>query len=172
MASVLLFLTAAAAPAARRIAALVLCGVLACACTRVAVGAASAAPREVVAAFYKHHFAHDMAFTARSVRAKQAWLAPELLKLCESYFRKPASPDEVPDIEGDPFTDSQEYPKSFRLGSPTIKDVTAEVPVVLLWPEDRRTITVKLISARGAWRISDIRYGESRTFRGLLSGKE
>ncbi len=113
-----------------------------------------------------------MAFTLRSVRAKQAWLAPELIKLCEGYFKKPASPDEAPDVEGDPFTDSQEYPKSFRVGSSTIKDATAEVPVVLLWPQDRRTITVKLTSARGAWRISDICYDESRTLRGLLSGKE
>jgi hypothetical protein len=50
------------------------------------------------------------------VGAKRAWLAPELLDLCKAYFKKPVPADDVPEIDGDPFTDSQEYPKLFRVG--------------------------------------------------------
>jgi hypothetical protein len=85
---------------------------------RIAMGAAPAPPTRVVAAFYRYHFTHDMAFTPTSVGVKRAWLAPELLDLCKAYFKKPVPADDVPEIDGDPFTDSQEYPKLFRVGPP------------------------------------------------------
>lgn len=121
-------------------------------------------------AFYTFHFAHDMAFTEASVQAKAAWLAPELLELCRAYFKKPQSPDDVPDINGDPFTDSQEYPTSFRVGRSIVSGKTAKVPVVLSWPGQKRTVSVQVIQGPGGWRIGDIVYPESGSLRDLLSG--
>ena len=63
-----------------------------------------------------------MGFSEASVRERSAWLAPELVDLCHAYFQKPVHPDEVPDVDGDPFTDSQEYPKSFSVGRPSVSD--------------------------------------------------
>ncbi|HEX9147704.1 MAG TPA: hypothetical protein VF958_00955 [Thermoanaerobaculia bacterium] len=95
-------------------------------------------PSATVRAFYAFHFAHDMAFTPESVRVKNRWLAPVLVDLCESYFRRPASSEEVPEIDGDPFTDSQEYPKRFRVGAARVSGEAARVPVTCIGRTDRR----------------------------------
>jgi hypothetical protein len=129
----------------------------------------SATPADVVRAFYTYHFAHDMAFTEASVRAKAAWLAPELFDLCLAYFKKPVPAGQVPDIDGDPFTDSQEYPKSFHVGQPRFSATTVRVPVVLFRPGQQRTIRVQLRMLDGSWRITNITYGGLRSLRVLLS---
>ncbi len=130
---------------------------------------ATASPVAIVRAFYTYHFAHDMAFTEASVRAKSEWLAPELVDRCQAYFRKPVRRDEVPDVDGDPFTDSQEYPKSFSVGQPRISETMVRVPVALSWPDRHRTIRVQLKLLQGSWRITDITYGGVRSLRALLS---
>jgi uncharacterized protein DUF3828 len=130
---------------------------------------APASPVAVVRAFYAYHFAHDMGFTEASVRAKAAWLAPALVDLCRAYFRKPVSAGEVPDIDGDPFTDSQEYPTSFRVGPSRSSKTTTQVAVMLAWPHRQRTISVQMMQRHGSWRITNIVYDDSRSLRGLLS---
>jgi hypothetical protein len=130
---------------------------------------ASAKPADVVRTFYTYHFAHDMGFSEAAVRERSAWLAPELVDLCHAYFQKPVRPDEVPDVNGDPFTDSQEYPKSFSVGRPSVSDTIMRVPVTLSWPDHRRTIRVLLKVVDGSWRITNITYGGLRSLRTLLS---
>ncbi|HEU5251249.1 MAG TPA: DUF3828 domain-containing protein [Thermoanaerobaculia bacterium] len=126
-------------------------------------------PAATVRAFYAFHFAHDMAFTPESVRAKADWLAPDLLALCEKYFERPSSPDEAPPIDGDPFTDSQEYPKSFRVGAARVSGEAAWVPVRLEWSRGRpRSVTAHLVRIAGRWRIWDVRFADGSSLRGLL----
>jgi hypothetical protein len=129
----------------------------------------------VVRAFYTFHFAHDMGFSAATARRRAAWLAPDLLARCRAYFARPSNKDEVPSIDGDPFTDSQEYPRSFRVEAPTaprsaaLTSDTALVPVTLIWPgTERRTLTVVVVAARGSWLIADVRYPEGHSLRQLL----
>lgn len=130
-----------------------------------------ASPASVVQAFYRFHFAHDMAFTRSALRRRVRWLAPDLLALCRAYFAAPSPADEVPEIDGDPFTDSQEYPTSFRVGAAAVAGDTALVPVTFLWKAgDRRTVTVVLVP-RGGWKIADLRYERGETLRGELEGK-
>ena len=130
---------------------------------------ASSNPADVVRAFYTYHFAHDMGFSEASVRERSVWLAPELVDLCHAYFQKPVRPGEVPDVDGDPFTDSQEYPKSFSVGKPSVSDTIVRVPVTLSWPDHHRTIRVQLQVVNGSWRITNIAYGGLRSLRTLLS---
>lgn len=121
-------------------------------------------------AFYAFHLGHGMAFTPESVRAKNQWLAPVLVDLCESYFRRPASSEEVPEIDGDPFTDSQEYPKRFRVGAARVSGEAARVPVSLYWSHGPpRDVTVHLVRVAGQWRISDVISGKGPSLRQLLS---
>jgi hypothetical protein len=139
--------------------------------TTLLVGSSSpaSAPATVVRAFYAFHFAHDMAFTPESVRAKADWLAPDLQELCEKYFQRPTSPDEVAPIDGDPFTDSQEYPKSFRVGAARVSGEAAWVPVRLRWSHGPpRSVTVHLVRIARRWRVWDIRFAEGSSLRGLL----
>ncbi len=140
-----------------------------------ALGAArqsAAAPAAVVRAFYRFHFAHDMAFTRAAIRQRARWLTPDLLALCRGYFAAPSPADEPPAIDGDPFTDSQEYPASFRLGAATVAGDTALVPVTFSWKDGgaQPGVTV-VLTRRGGWRIADIRFARGGSLRDLLSGK-
>jgi hypothetical protein len=132
------------------------------------------AAADLVKAFYTFHFAHDMAFTRAAVRARRAWLSPDLLERCRAYFAKPDDPNVVPPIDGDPFTDSQEYPRSFNVVLATLEGDSARVQVAMVWPRaERRIVTVVLTPVDRAWRIADLRYtrGEPSLRELLGSGK-
>jgi hypothetical protein len=135
---------------------------------RAPLTAAEAA--DAVRAFYTFHFAHDMAFTRAAVRARSRWLSPDLLGHIRAYFARPSDPNEVPAIDGDPFTDSQEYPRTFQVVIATVEGDAALVQVSMLWPRaDRRIVTVVLAAVGGAWRIADVRYvGGEPSLRQLL----
>ena len=128
-------------------------------------------PADAVKAFYTFHFAHDMGFTEKNLTARKGWLSPELFGLLAAELKKPTSPNEVPLIEGDPFTDSEEYPKSFKVGDASIQTDKASVPVTLIWPDEKTSVTVKLVLASGEWRIDDVVYGPEDSLRKLLNPK-
>jgi hypothetical protein len=128
------------------------------------------APAAVARAFYAFHFAHDMAFTEASVGRRRRWLSPDLLAGCRAYFARPGKPDEVPAIDGDPFTDSQEYPQGFEVGDATVRGDTARVPVTMTWPRnERRIVTLELARTAGVWLIADVRYASGPTLRERLA---
>ena len=123
-----------------------------------------------VTAFYRFHFAHDMGFTRETVKARSAWLTPGLLKICAVYFANPAAPDEVPAIDGDPFTNSQEYPNSFQVGTSKQSKFTALVSVSFRWPDGRkRSLSVALVEQNRKWLIDDVRYPDGSSLRSLIA---
>ena len=150
---------------------------LAAVCVPFVVAAAApqrgSAPAAVVRAFYRYHFAHDMAFTRTAIRRRAHWLTPDLLALCRAYFAAPSPADEPPPIEGDPFTDSQEYPATFHVGAATVAGDTALVPVTFAWKDGgtQPGVTV-VLTRRAGWRIADIRFARGGTLRDLLAGKD
>ena len=78
-------------------------------------------------------------------------------------------PDEVPEINGDPFTDSQEYPSGFRVGATEADGDRASVPVILSWPGGTtRTVRVRVARVGDAWIVSDVLYESGPSFRKLL----
>jgi hypothetical protein len=137
-----------------------------------AVRAGAAPEREataVVRECYAHHFATDMALTEASVRAKAPWLSADLLAACLAYLARPSPPDEVPSIDGDPFTDSQDYPRSFRVGRATLDGATGRVPVTLTWSRERRRVVAVVALVDGSWRITDLEYPDGRTLSAMLA---
>jgi hypothetical protein len=133
---------------------------------------AASSPGATVRAFRAFHLAHDMAFTPEGVTQRAAWLTPDLVGQCHSYFSRPSAPDEVPEIDGDPFTDTQEYPTAFRVGKATVSGSAARVPVRLQGPwKGRRTVQVELVPVRGSWLIDDIRYESGPSLRALLAAQ-
>jgi len=122
--------------------------------------------------FYRFHFAHNMAFTPDAVKARSAWLSPRLLEICTAHFASPSAPDEVPIINGDPFTNSQEYPNSFQVGTPSLSNSTALVPVSFQWPDGRkRSLSVALVMQNRKWLIDNIRYPDGSSLNSLISEK-
>lgn len=147
--------------------------VLALALAAGAADAEESPPAGIAQEFFAYHFKHDMGFDKKAVANRAKWLTADLLKLCHEYFARPSSPDEVPPIDGDPFTDSQEYPNKFSVGEPKIDGDQARVPVTFSWPESTpaRAVTLVLVRGRGAWRIDDVSYESGPTLRALLVEK-
>ncbi len=121
--------------------------------------AAADAPESVVQRFLESHYAGEMGFLPDAVAAKRAFLSDALAERIETYFGQPFPEDEPPPINGDPFTDSQEYPTRFAVGqATTAADARPEVPVRFADAHVERTIVFVLAGGPGAWRIDDLRY--------------
>lgn len=129
--------------------------------------------------FFRFHFAHDKGFTLRNVRQRKPWLTTELYKLLLDELKREAEeskahPDEAPYFEGDPFTDSQESPDSFRVGKSDVNGDRAKVPVTLLWSahtsrgRDKRDIIIELSRTGNGWLISDVLNSDGKSLRDEL----
>ena len=128
-----------------------------------AADSSGADPVQTVQSFYDYHFKHDMGFGVPEMKARKAWLSPELYALIIKVLKKPVPKGDAPDIEGDIFTDSQEYPTAFHVGKVTVKKETAMVDVTFSWSREKRHVTLILTQVEHAWRIGDIDYGDHRS---------
>jgi hypothetical protein len=125
-------------------------------------------PQSVVRQLFADHFMHDMGFTRESVARKRAWLTPDLSQQIDAYFRRPSVPDQVPVIDGDPFTNTQEYPSAFAAGAAVQSAGKTSVPVVMTIGTERRTVQVQVVRQTPGWRVDDLVYADGSTFRVLL----
>src|ERR1700730_15869597 len=121
----------------------------------------------VVRSFYAFHLAHNKGFTVRNVQLRKRFLTAEFYGLLLKKLKRQAAeikahPDEVPDFDGDPFADSQEYPNSYRVGNAETHGDVAKVAVTLLWSarpsrgRDKRDIVVEVTKSGAGWLINDI----------------
>jgi hypothetical protein len=113
-------------------------------------------PEAVVEQLLEVHFASDMAFTRTSIVNKRGHMAPELLAAIDQYFATLILESEAPLINGDPFTDSQEYPARFAVDAATITGDKATVPVRFAdaWRQYRVIYSLGITSE--GWRITDL----------------
>jgi Protein of unknown function (DUF3828) len=129
-----------------------------------------------VNSFYRFHLSHNMDFRARNIQLRRRWLTPEFYQLLLNEIKRQAlyskaHPDEIPDYDGDPFTDSQEFPDSFRVGKQVMDGERAKVTVTLLWStrtsrgRDKRDIVVEAMQGPSGWLINDIINSEGSTLR-------
>jgi hypothetical protein len=129
-----------------------------------------------VRSFYSFHLAHNKDFTLRNVQQRKRFLTPELYGLLVDEIKRQAAytkvhPDEAPDFEGDPLTDSQEYPDSFRVGKADGSGDVVKVAITLLWSartsrgRDKRDIVVEMTKRGQAWLINDVVNNEGTSLR-------
>lgn len=130
--------------------------------------AAAPSPESTVQTLLEQHFAGDMGFDATTLTPKQRYLSSRLQRLTRSYLARPQPADEVPSINGDPFTDSQDYPTRFAVGRAQSDGQHALVPVRLADGYSQRTLTYALVREGGAWRVDDVRYGHGPALSTLL----
>ena len=153
------------------------------------------APEALVQRLLEAHFAGEMAFTPASAAAKRGWLTDGLWRAIEHWQAQPQSDDEAPVIDGDVFTDSQEYPLRFSVGparapggalavggsvEPGAADVRApaaikpevgaeaEVEVAFSFVGLVRPVTYVLRREADGWRVVDLRYADGGTLSALL----
>lgn len=115
-----------------------------------------------------------MSFTRENVARRRRWLTPELYRLLlDEYHREELEsakhPDEAVYMEGDPFTDTQEHPNTFRVGQPTIRGSQAMIPVVFfLNGHVLRKARIE-VSRRGrVWLIHNIMTDDEEDLQKLL----
>lgn len=125
-------------------------------------------PHGVVQTFLERHFAGDMGFDSASVAGKQEGLSTGLRTAIANYLRRPTSPNEVPAIDGDPFTDSQEYPTRFAVSAAAIAGRVATVTVRFSDGFRNRATTYLLRQQVGEWRITDVRGSDGVLLSKLL----
>jgi hypothetical protein len=130
--------------------------------------APASAPAGVVQRLLERHFAGDMGFDATTVREKRDWLSDGLRTHITRYFAKPRPSDEVPPIDGDPFTDSQEYPTRFSVANGVVRGSHASVTVRFADGHRVRPVVFILRRDRGAWRVDDLRYESGETLDAML----
>lgn len=133
--------------------------------------AAAGTPEAQVQAFLESHFGGDMGFDVTTVKRKQAFLTAGLQERIAAYFDADFPTDEPPPINGDPITNSQEYPVLFSVGAADIAADVATVPV--RYDDGYRPIDVHFVLKRGAdgWLIDDLRYDGDDTFRSTLEAR-
>jgi len=139
--------------------------------------AVTSSPEATVQALLIAHFDTGMALNPASVAAKAQSLTPALQQRLHHWLAVPPSPDEVPDLNGDPFTDSQEPPLSFELVSSRVDGAAAEVTVRFEFegdqapgpgPASQRNVVMQLILVDGSWRIDELRYADGSRLSQLL----
>ena len=117
------------------------------------------APEGAVQALLERHFAGDMGFAPATLEPLSGWLDPQLRRSAADYFERHAGADEPPPVDGDPFTDSQEYPTRFVVRAAQPADGRAVVPVVFADAHRTRRVDYHLLRAPdGGWRLADLAY--------------
>lgn len=125
-------------------------------------------PQLAVRAFYRSHFRHNMQFDGRELARHRSALTPELYRLLRYAWTRPSPKDEPPYFEGDAFTDSQETPSSYHVGTPRRARGGSSVPVTFTWKDRGRVVERKHDSVLvkrigGRYLIDDIRTQDGRS---------
>jgi Protein of unknown function (DUF3828) len=128
----------------------------------------AATAAEIVQELLVTHFTHDMGFTRASVAHKRRFLSTALQARIAHYLAAPQSPDVVPAIDGDPFTDSQEYPDRFTLGAARTTAKHTVVPVHFADAHSKRRVDYVLVREGTRWAVDDLVDERGQPLRTLL----
>ena len=117
--------------------------------------------KAAVKAFYAFHFQHKFDYSLPGLKLRHRWLDENLYRLLVAELKKPVKPDEVPDLDGDPFTNSQEYPNGFRVGKSEQDGKLATVDVIFFWKDkkkvlDTKRVKVQLAKSAEGWKIANV----------------
>jgi hypothetical protein len=130
--------------------------------------ASSDSPEGRTQAFLELHFSGDMGFTEDNMKPLRNRFSKSLDAAMTRYFARPAPDDEVPAIDGDPFTDSQEYPQRFSVGKARVSGDQAELTVQFSDAFSDRSNVYLLKREGGAWHLDNLRFSSGETLLGLL----
>lgn len=136
------------------------------------VAAPPPGPQAAARQLLLRHLGGEPSFGADSIAALAPWLSPALQQRFARWLATPQPPDEVPALDGDPFTGSQEPPLTLAPGAaqPAGRDA-ARVPVRMQF-EGGPVRTLHLLMRRqpdGRWQVDDIDYGRGLRLSMLLA---
>lgn len=120
-----------------------------------------ASPPQRVASFLKFHLSRDNGLTVKNLEARKVWLTPTLYRALKREIERQTAfqakhPDEVPFINGDVFTDSQEAPTSYRVASAKGHDVQVQYKFGPSVRHVRYRMLLSPAKAKQEWLIEDV----------------
>lgn len=127
-------------------------------------------PEGVVQRFLETHFAGDMGFWPSALEGKRFYFSRAFSAGIDAYFAKIQNPDEVPAVDGDPFSDSQEYPARFAVRADDKAKPGVAVPVEFADASRKRTVVFEMTRENGRWLINDLRFEDGTRLSALLAG--
>lgn len=134
--------------------------------------APKSAPESLVQALLERHFSGDKAFTEANDADKRGFLTRSLSGAINDYFGRGLPADEPPPINGDPYTDSQDYPTRFAVRKGEAKARSATVPVDFSDAFAMKRVVFALVREDGSWRIDDLVYEDGGTFKSALAAAD
>ncbi len=130
--------------------------------------ASADSPEGRMQGFLEFHFTGDMGFDRDRTKAYRDWFSKRLESAIVAYFSKPVVEDEVPAIDGDPFTGSQSYPTRFTVGNAKESGDQTLIPIRFSDAFRDRTIVYVLLHEKGNWKLDDVRYEDGDTLTNLV----
>lgn len=130
--------------------------------------APAASPAGVVQRLLERHVHDSPGFTATTMDDLRPFTSADLQAAARRWLAHAGPADEVPAINGDPFTDSQEPVLHFVVGRASQRGDRADVPVRLV--DEGRQWTLRYRLRRGAegWRVDDVMLRGGTPLRRLL----
>jgi len=101
--------------------------------------------------FYSFHFGNDMKFSSDNLRSREEFLTPAFVDRLRQH-----------DSAFDPFTLTDDHPKTFRVGECQLVELGKRVSfdVLLFWKTDtesiQRSIKVDALREDGGWLIETV----------------
>jgi hypothetical protein len=137
----------------------------------VPAGAAEPTASEFVDAIYRTYVGKDAKGIPLNTRKARTLLTPGLMKLIDADAKQAARRNEVPELNGDPFVDAQDWDiKSFTVNVVAAGPGKAKATVSFKddAQPDKKPVTLDLVKVKGGWRIDDFT-GPSGSVRKFLS---
>ena len=131
--------------------------------------APAGSPAAAVQTLLEQHFAGTRAFSREAWAPLREGLCGGLLAAVEAYFETSWPEDEVPPVNGDPLSDSQEPPARFAVGEAQFVGAQAEVPVRFADAHREHITTFLLQREQGAWKVCDLRYADGSQLSLILA---
>lgn len=131
--------------------------------------AAPDSPEAAAQRLLEQHFDGEMAFISEAWSAKRVALSPALNAAVDGYFSADWPQDEPPPINGDPLTDSQEYPNRFVVRAARVTGNSARVLVDFSDAHVERSVTLLMVREAGRWLLDDIDAGRGESLVAVLN---
>jgi hypothetical protein len=122
--------------------------------------AETGSPQAFVDGIYKHYLGKDSkGLPLSSATVIRRYFAPPLADAIVKDFAAAHKRGEVPDLNGDPFVDAQDWEISNLKTAVKPAGANAAVATVtFVMFKKPRTVTLDLVNTRAGWRVAEIRW--------------
>ncbi len=137
----------------------------------LAAAAAEQTPKDFLDAIYKNYIGKNAKGLPLDKPATMRLFTPSLRKAIDGDSRRAAKRNEVPNLDGDPFVDAQDWDiKSFDISVQDNAPDKATGTVKFDNDGEKKAITLDLVKGSDGWHIDEITTADG-TLRKILSGK-